>query len=67
VLDFGLAKTLDEPIGHNSSNSATLGSVETVAGAILGTAGYMSPEQAKGMMVVRRTDIFAFGCVVSSF
>src|SRR3989442_243170 len=66
VLDFGLAKTMEK--GQPSavlSNSPTLASMgATNAGVILGTAAYMSPEQAKGREVDRRTDIFAFGCVL---
>ena len=64
VLDFGLAKALE---GHPSStdihNSPTVTSMATQPGIILGTAAYMSPEQAKGKSVDRRTDIWAFGCV----
>ena len=64
VLDFGLAKALE---GHPSStdihNSPTVTSMATLPGVILGTAAYMSPEQAKGKSVDRRTDIWTFGCV----
>jgi eukaryotic-like serine/threonine-protein kinase len=64
VLDFGLAKAIE---GDSSStdihNSPTITSMATQAGVILGTAAYMSPEQAKGKPVDRRTDIWAFGCV----
>src|SRR5205809_1140017 len=64
VLDFGLARAMDgSPASAALSNSPTmLGG--TLAGMILGTAAYMSPEQAKGQPVDRRTDIFAFGCVL---
>ena len=67
VLDFGLAKSLD---GHEaapaSSQSPTLTSpvVVTQGGTILGTAAYMSPEQARGQSVDERTDVWAFGCVL---
>jgi serine/threonine-protein kinase len=65
VLDFGLAKALDtDPIQPGSpENSPTL-SMETRAGQILGTAGYMSPEQARGKTVDKRADIWAFGVVL---
>ncbi len=65
VLDFGLAKGLEgEGAQEDPSNSPTLSGLATQAGMILGTAAYMSPEQAKGKLVDRRTDIWAFGCVL---
>jgi serine/threonine protein kinase/Tol biopolymer transport system component len=66
VLDFGLAKALDsDPGDSNLSHSPTLmGSSPTQQGMILGTAAYMSPEQARGKPVDKRADIFAFGCVM---
>jgi eukaryotic-like serine/threonine-protein kinase len=65
LLDFGLAKAYaDETPEPNLSNSPTLTLGATNAGVILGTAAYMSPEQARGKPVDRRTDIFAFGCVL---
>ncbi|MGQ0736206.1 MAG: protein kinase domain-containing protein [Acidobacteriota bacterium] len=65
VLDFGLAK-IDEPAGPsgNLSFSPTFSAGQTEAGMILGTAAYMSPEQARGKEVDRRTDVWAFGCVL---
>ena len=65
VLDFGLAKALavagSEP---DPSKSPTLTAGETVPGVILGTAAYMSPEQARGQPVDKRSDVWAFGCVL---
>src|ERR1700687_1014499 len=66
VLDFGLAKAMD-PVGGvpNVSQSPTITTpAMTQAGIILGTAAYMSPEQAKGRPADRRSDIWAFGCVL---
>src|SRR5262249_32335430 len=64
VLDFGLAKALEiRAAGPNLSNSPTLMS-GSIPGVILGTAAYMSPEQAKGKTVDRRADIWAFGVLL---
>jgi serine/threonine-protein kinase len=64
VLDFGLAKALDMPGAGDPAESPTITAAGTRAGMILGTAAYMSPEQARGQIVDTRTDIWAFGCVV---
>jgi serine/threonine-protein kinase len=63
VLDFGLAKIRESSPGSNLANSPTLITAAT-SGVILGTAAYMSPEQAKGKASDRATDVWAFGCVL---
>src|SRR5262252_4260530 len=65
VLDFGLAKAMeDAPANATISNSPTLSLAATRVGVILGTAAYMSPEQAKGFSADARSDVFSFGCVL---
>jgi eukaryotic-like serine/threonine-protein kinase len=64
VLDFGLAKALTAPTQGDLLSSPTMSVGGTYAGVVLGTAPYMSPEQAKGQEVDQRADVFAFGCVL---
>jgi serine/threonine-protein kinase len=66
VLDFGLAKALadESPDAPEASNSPTLTRRATAAGSLLGTAAYMSPEQARGRPADRRSDIWAFGVLL---
>jgi len=66
VLDFGIAKSVDpgDAIDEGASDAATLSLRATEAGVLVGTAAYMSPEQARGQPVDKRTDVWAFGCVL---
>jgi eukaryotic-like serine/threonine-protein kinase len=66
VLDFGLAKAIDSTSRESvdATRSPDPGVLATGIGVIVGTAAYMSPEQARGMAVDKRTDIWAFGCVL---
>jgi hypothetical protein len=65
ILDFGLAKAYaNDPASSDPSFSPTVTSAGTVAGMILGTAAYMSPEQARGKPADRRADLWSFGCVL---
>ncbi len=59
ILDFGLAKVTTPRTGENATQT-----VATNAGTVMGTAAYMSPEQARGQTVDQRSDIFSFGCVL---
>ena len=64
VLDFGLAKAVRGASGADLSRAPTITLDATREGLIVGTAAYMSPEQARGQSVDKRTDIWAFGCVL---
>jgi serine/threonine protein kinase/Tol biopolymer transport system component len=65
VLDFGLAKAIWGPEQNQDlSQSIAVTGAETLAGLVVGTPGYMSPEQASGREVDKRTDIWAFGCLL---
>jgi eukaryotic-like serine/threonine-protein kinase len=65
VLDFGLAKTVEAPGRDSDADElSTVTSPATEMGVVLGTAPYMSPEQARAQPVGRQTDVWAFGCVV---
>jgi eukaryotic-like serine/threonine-protein kinase len=65
VLDFGLAKAFEgDSANDEMNNSPTLSHAATLQGVILGTAAYMSPEQARGKAVDKRTDLWALGCVL---
>jgi serine/threonine-protein kinase len=66
ILDFGLAKAAaaDTTAPSDSSHARTLTAVTTKVGVVMGTATYMSPEQARGRVIDQRTDIWAFGCLL---
>ena len=65
ILDFGLARLLEKPAADAPQNAASPSiHGETMAGARLGTTGYMSPEQVRGETVDARSDVFSFGCVL---
>src|SRR5215470_6697108 len=65
VLDFGLAKAVaGDPSSPDATQSPTITAAATQAGVVIGTAAYMSPEQARGRAVDKRSDIWAFGAVV---
>jgi serine/threonine-protein kinase len=64
VLDFGLAKLFDPAAPSSTAETAPAGSLVTEEGRVMGTPGYMSPEQARGAPVDARTDVFAFGVML---
>lgn len=63
VLDFGLAKLAAPDVDHHAETRVRTGTALTQTGIVLGTPGYMSPEQARGEPVDGRTDTWAFGCI----
>jgi serine/threonine-protein kinase len=64
VLDFGLAKAFEAAATASSETMATVTVSQTQEGVVIGTPAYMSPEQVRGLIVDKRTDIWAFGCVL---
>ena len=64
VLDFGLAKLTDSQGRAGSAEETLASQIRTAAGIVLGTVGYMSPEQARGQRVDSRGDIFSLGVVI---
>jgi serine/threonine protein kinase len=64
VLDFGLAKAIWGPEGNPVLSQSNPTGFHTIAGVVIGTPGYMSPEQARGETLDERTDVWAFGCLV---
>src|SRR5262249_46313122 len=63
ILDFGLAKGVERS-PEDLTSSPTMSVHDTRVGVIAGTAAYMSPEQARGLLVDKRTDVWSFGCVL---
>lgn len=64
VLDFGLAKLTEKHLSQRELTDATIDAPMTSAGVVLGTVGYMSPEQIQGKAVDHRSDMFSFGCIL---
>src|SRR5262249_53162950 len=64
VLDFGLAKLAERSSPGTGAEALTAGKVDTDPGIVMGTAQYMSPEQARGLRVDSRTDVFSLGVVL---
>ncbi|MEO8726421.1 MAG: protein kinase [Acidobacteriaceae bacterium] len=64
ILDFGLAKLVERDAQSSVSETQTMAREETTPGLVLGTAGYMSPEQVRGQAVDHRSDIFSFGAIL---
>jgi eukaryotic-like serine/threonine-protein kinase len=64
ILDFGLAKLFEIKLAYSVSEGSTISAIETGPGMVVGTVGYMSPEQVRGEHVDSRSDIFSFGAVL---
>jgi soluble lytic murein transglycosylase-like protein/predicted Ser/Thr protein kinase len=64
ILDFGIAKLTEAAPSESSSEAPTIIKAQTETGVVMGTVGYMSPEQARGLVVDERTDIWSLGCVL---
>jgi serine/threonine protein kinase/tetratricopeptide (TPR) repeat protein len=64
LLDFGLAKLIVSPSSASDAEAATMAMINTNAGTVIGTAKYMSPEQAKGTAIDARTDLWSLGAVI---
>jgi serine/threonine protein kinase len=64
ILDFGIAKLTEVAPSESASEAPTIIKAQTETGVVMGTVGYMSPEQARGLMVDERTDIWSLGCVL---
>jgi serine/threonine-protein kinase len=64
ILDFGVAKLTREPTVLGDADTATTAGAETGSGVVLGTVGYMAPEQVRGAPCDHRADVFAYGCVL---
>ena len=64
ILDFGLAKLLEAPQGNPGDKTVSIHEGHTLPGVVLGTVGYMSPEQVRGLPIDYRTDIFSLGVIL---
>jgi serine/threonine protein kinase len=64
ILDFGIAKLTEAAPSESASEAPTIIKAQTETGVVMGTVGYMSPEQARGLIVDERTDIWSLGCVL---
>ncbi len=64
ILDFGIAKLTEVAPSESASEAPTIIKAQTETGTVMGTVGYMSPEQARGLIVDERTDIWSLGCVL---